>query len=213
MGVEAKQHGFHVDARRCTGCRACVLSCRDYHNLSESFAFRQVYEFVGGGWSQDADGIWVQDCFVYHLSIACNHCSDPACIHACPTGAMHRDRYGLVIVDEHRCIGCGYCAFACPYRAPKVDRDLGRSVKCDGCLSRLDQGLRPVCEEACPVRAIDFGPVDDLVSRFGSLSDIPPLPERRWTYPNVFITPPACFDELGIERLRSGSVANHREIF
>ena len=46
------------------------------------------------------------------------------------------------------CIGCGYCALSCPYRAPKVDRDAGRSVKCDGCTRRVAEGGAPVCVEA-----------------------------------------------------------------
>ena len=54
----------------------------------------------------------------------------------CPTGAMGKNELGLVSVDEHRCIGCGYCALSCPYHAPKVDRTVGHSVKCDGCSQR-----------------------------------------------------------------------------
>ena len=73
-----------------------------------------------------------QDCFAYYVSLACNHCARPACMEVCPTGAMHRGNFGLVSVDERRCIGCGYCALSCPYHAPKVDRLAGHSAKCDG---------------------------------------------------------------------------------
>ncbi len=210
-GEMQDRYGFRFDASRCTGCRACALACKDYHGLSDEFAFRQVYEFVGGGWTQDEEGTWVQDCFAYYMSVSCNHCNDPACMHACPTGAMHRDDFGLVTVDEDRCIGCGYCALSCPYRAPKVDRDLGHSVKCDGCISRVRQGRSPICVEACPVRAIEFGPIAELV-RQDDVSSVPPLPDSSWTSPNLTVKLPVCILDKDSETVQSGKVANGREV-
>ena len=131
------QYGFYFNGRRCTGCKTCVLACKDLHDLPSSIAFRQVYEYGGGSWRRQPDGTVTQDTFCYYVSVACNHCGNPACVRVCPTGAMHKDERGLVSVDAARCIGCGYCALSCPYRAPKVDRDAGRSVKCDGCTRRV----------------------------------------------------------------------------
>ena len=116
------QYGFHFNGRRCTGCKTCVLACKDFHDLPSDIAFRQVYEYGGGTWRRADDGTLIQDTFAYHLSAACNHCGNAACVRVCPTGAMHKDERGLVRVDADRCIGCGYCALSCPYRAPKVDR-------------------------------------------------------------------------------------------
>ena len=149
------QYGFYFNGRRCTGCKTCVLACKDLHDLPSSIAFRQVYEYGGGSWRRQPDGTVTQDTFCYYVSVACNHCGNPACVRVCPTGAMHKDERGLVSVDAARCIGCGYCALSCPYRAPKVDRDAGRSVKCDGCTRRVAEGGAPVCVEACPLRALD----------------------------------------------------------
>lgn len=180
------QYGFYYDATRCTGCHTCEAACRDYHDLALGMTYRHVYEVEGGSWKQDSNGVWTNDTFSYYTSISCQHCNNPACVKVCPTGAMHKGDNGLVSVDEHRCIGCGYCALACPYKAPKVDREKGHSVKCDGCAERVAAGLRTICEEACSMRCIEFGPVDQL-TRDGEQADIAPLPEPQVTYPNLYI--------------------------
>lgn len=109
------QYGFYFDATRCTGCKTCEAACRDYHDLPLELSYRHVYELEGGSWSQAADGTWTTDSYTYYTSFACSHCTNPACTHVCPTGAMHKDDDGIVSVDSHRCIGCGYCELACPY--------------------------------------------------------------------------------------------------
>ncbi len=204
------QYGFHFDGTRCTGCKTCMLACKDYHDLSCSVAFRQVYEYGGGTWRQDDAGAWHADCFTYYVSNACCHCGDPVCTHVCPTGAMHKDAdTGLVSVDIRRCIGCGYCALSCPYRAPSLDRRAGHSVKCDGCKDRVVEGKMPVCVEACPLRALDFGDIEELRSEFGDVASVSPLPDSSVTRPNIVITPPVASRAVGAE---GGSVSNRYEI-
>lgn len=206
------QYGFYFNGRRCTGCKTCVMTCKDLHDLPVEISFRQVYEYGGGTWCREGDGTLSQDTFAYNVSVACNHCGNPACVRVCPTGAMHKDERGLVSVDGARCIGCGYCALSCPYRAPKVDREAGRSVKCDGCTERAAAGRMPVCVEACPLRALDFGPIDELRARYGDAADLPPLPDAVATAPNLALTPPACF-EADPDRVQTeGRVLNIREI-
>lgn len=206
------QYGFHFDGTRCTGCKTCVLACKDAHDLPSSVAFRQVYEYGGGLWQRDEAGCWIQDTFAYHVSVGCNHCGNPVCVRVCPTGAMHKDDAGLVSVDAARCIGCGYCELSCPYRAPKVDRAAGHSVKCDGCAARVEAGKAPVCVEACPLRALDFGPIDDLQQRYGRERDLPPLPDATATAPNTVITAPHAFAADPERVRRDGRVANGYEI-
>lgn len=206
------QYGFYFNGRRCTGCKTCAMACKDFHDLPPEISFRQVYEYGGGAWRREADGTLSQDTFAYNVSVACNHCGNPACVRVCPTGAMHKDERGLVSVDGARCIGCGYCALSCPYRAPKVDREAGRSAKCDGCTNRVAAGQMPVCVEACPLRALDFGPADELRERYGDETDLPPLPDAVATAPNLVLTPPTCY-EADPEHVRAeGHVLNIREI-
>lgn len=83
------QYGFFIDSSRCTGCKTCELACKDYKDLTPDVSFRRIYEYAGGDWQED-NGVWHQNVFAYYLSIACNHCEDPACTKVCPSGAMHK---------------------------------------------------------------------------------------------------------------------------
>ena len=122
---------------------------------------------------------------------------------------MHKDaELGLVSVDAEKCVGCGYCHMACPYNAPKVDREKGHSVKCDGCLERVQQGEQPLCVRACPARALEFGPVEDIAKR-GERGNIAPLPEPHYTNPNLYIKPSADAKPAGSA---DGKVVNPLEV-
>ena len=185
------QYGFHFDGKRCTGCKTCVLACKDNKDLSAEISFRKVYEYGGGTWSQ-SDGLWSNDAFGYYVSVACNHCDSPACMAKCPQGAISKDPdTGIVNNDPEKCIGCGTCAIACPYSAPKVDEEIKKAVRCDMCADRVAEGKQPICVEACPVRALDFGEIEDLRAKYGDVAEIAPLPEASLTKPNLVITAPA----------------------
>lgn len=203
------QHAFFFHGQRCTGCKTCQLACADYHDLSSEFWYRRIYEYGGGSWQQDEDGCWTTDTFTYYVSIACNQCDDPACVKVCPTTAMHKDpETGLVLVDATKCIGCGYCHMACPYNVPKVDRAKGHSVKCDGCAERVAEGLAPICVEACPMHALDFGTVEEM-EKLGERADFAPLPSPSYTTPNLFAIPPANAKPVGSDE---GKIMNLLEV-
>ena len=110
-----KQYGFYFDASRCTGCKACQIACADKNGLEDGRFFRNVLPYESGSWREDrATGAWHQDVFAYYLSIACNHCEDPACVKVCPTKAhFKRKEDGLVVIDREKCIGCGACTAVC----------------------------------------------------------------------------------------------------
>lgn len=205
------QYAFYFDNSRCTGCRTCALACKDRYDLSADISYRKIYDYEGGSWTLDEDNCVSTTAYAYHVSIACNHCDNPACTKVCPTGAMHKDpETGLVSVDTTKCIGCGYCHMACPYNAPKVDRDKGHSVKCDGCMDRVAKGKRPICVEACPLRALDFGEVGDMRNKaYAEQANIAPLPEKIYTSPNFFIK--ACAAALPAGST-DGTVANPLEV-
>ena len=182
-------YGFYFDGTRCTACKTCVFACKDKNDLGMGFAYRRVFEYTGGDTTMDNAGVISSDCFTYSISVSCNHCDDPVCVEVCPTAAMHRDPdTELIFVDSNVCIGCGYCALSCPYRAPKVDREKGHSVKCDGCYYLVKKGETPVCVLACPTRALGFGKITDLQKK-GEQISIAPLPDKDYTKPNMFVKP------------------------
>lgn len=186
------QYAFHFDASRCTGCRTCVVACKDKNNITDpDISFRRVLEEAGGEWSYDKDsGAWSQNVWAYFVSVSCNHCSDPACVKVCPTGAhaRHDELGGLVLIDTKRCIGCGACAVACPYEAPQLDRKASKMRKCDMCVDRISKKELPVCVAACPQRALDFGPAETLREKHSDDGMIAPLADGAYTRPNLLIS-------------------------
>ena len=128
----------------------------------------------------------------------------------CPQGAIEKDAdTGAVRSDPEKCIGCGTCANACPYGAPKVDTEIMKSVKCDMCADKVAAGEKPVCVEACPLRALDFGDIDELRATYGDVAELAPLPAASETSPNLVITLPATAKPSGDA---TGAVLNPREI-
>ncbi|MDU7654615.1 MAG: DMSO/selenate family reductase complex B subunit [Haemophilus parainfluenzae] len=204
-----KQYGFYFDSDRCTGCKTCELACKDYKDLGTDVNFRRIYEYTGGTWNQQSDGCWHQDVFAYYMSISCNHCENPACTAVCPTGAMHKNEDGFVIVNEETCIGCRYCHMACPYDAPQYDAQKGHMTKCDGCYSRVKAGQKPICVDACPLRALDFAPIDELRAKYGEQASIAPLPLAEITHPNLVVKPNKNSRPSGDT---SGFLGNPREV-
>jgi phenylacetyl-CoA:acceptor oxidoreductase subunit 1 len=79
----------------------------------------------------------------------------------CPTTATKKRADGVVTIDYDLCIGCAYCAVACPYQARyKTERPsfaygraepntnasdtttrIGVATKCTFCVDRIDSGL------------------------------------------------------------------------
>ena len=182
------QYGFFFDTRKCNGCKACHIACKDKFDAEVGVKPRRVYEYGGGSFTANDNGTVECNVFTYYMSIGCNHCSEPVCVKACPTGAMHKRREdGFVHIVEDLCIGCGSCAKACPYDAPQLDNVRKVMVKCDGCFELVKQGKKPLCVSGCTQRALDFGPMDELIAKYGEGADIAPLPMSNITSPNLII--------------------------
>ena len=99
------QYAFYFDNSRCTGCKTCELACKDYKDLDQNTAYRKVFDYEGGSWEDKGDGTYETTAFVYHVSMSCNHCDDPACTKVCPTAAMPKDpETGRVPVGADACI-------------------------------------------------------------------------------------------------------------
>jgi len=121
----------------CIGCYTCEEVCSFLH---EGSGYIKLYD-IGGGLNKP---------------ISCFHCAKAPCITACPTGAMHKDRDGAVLVDISKCIGCSACLAACPFGIPEIIPP-GFATKCDLCNPLRAEGLTPGCVSMCPTRAIAWG--------------------------------------------------------
>jgi anaerobic dimethyl sulfoxide reductase subunit B (iron-sulfur subunit) len=163
------QYGFYFDQSRCTGCFTCLIACKDWHEYdlgSEPANWIKVSSIEKGRFP---------DLFVSYLFISCLHCRDPSCIPACPVGAItKREEDGIVVVDREACLGnegCdGFCQKACPYKAPEFGSELGAKIqKCNLCRDRWTEGNKPICVTACPMRALDAGPLDKLIAEYGDV--------------------------------------------
>ena len=203
------EYAFYFDASRCTGCKTCELACKDYHDLSADVAFRKVYEYCGGGFTANADGTYTNDVWGYYTSMNCNHCENPACMQVCPTGAMHRDERDFVSVDHDRCVGCKYSAMACPYNVPSFDAVLGQMRKCDGCSARVAKGENPICVDACPLYALDFGKADEMAKKYGESVWSAPMPDPSFTNPTTIMKGCPTSRAMGSQE---GKLMNPKEV-
>ena len=183
-------YGFVFDQTLCNGCKACQIACKDKNDLPVGMKCRPVIEYTGGSWhTNKQEGTFTPSVFSYYTSISCNHCENPICMRVCPTTAMSRREDGTVYVDQSKCVGCRYCQWACPYGAPQLDSRTGHMSKCDLCYDYREQGQNPACVDACPTRALGWGPIDALRKEFGSEAGIAPLPDPSITKPHLVVKP------------------------
>ncbi len=203
-----RRYGFYIDTAHCSGCKTCQIACQDKNDLYPELIWRKVLDIEGGEWKEDEE-TYNNYPFAYHLSISCNHCSDPLCVHACPTKAMHVTDIGSVGIDESKCIGCGYCTWACPYDAPRLNKKTGRMSKCDMCYDKVINNENPVCVDSCPMRALDFGYLDDLEERYGDKKSIFPLVNEDLTGPSMVINPHRDSEKAGEG---NSEIANREEL-
>jgi tetrathionate reductase subunit B len=153
--VPGPRWGMVVDLRKCIGCQACTVGCVMENRVPED-SFRTVvstYEVHENGVSD-----------TYMLPRLCNHCAEPPCVPVCPVGATFPMEGGAVVVDNSRCVGCGYCVQACPYDARFINPRTQTADKCTFCMHRVEAGLLPACVETCVGGARIFGDLNDPAS-------------------------------------------------
>ena len=189
QGLVAKHWAMVVDMSKFKteeDIERVIQSCDTIHNIPDFGNKKDEIKWI---WKDDFEHTFTESKNEYltesfkelPFMIMCNHCENPPCVNACPTGAtFKRVDDGIVMMDYHRCIGCRFCMGACPfgarsfnYRDPKphiktIDPDfptrtIGVVEKCTFCVERLEKGLKPACVEASKGGLI-FGDLDDANS-------------------------------------------------
>lgn len=156
-------YGILYDAKACIGCRECESACkgrRDIPTINEPELDADNWTIIKLYQEEDNQSVYS------FIKRNCMHCIDPACVSACPVGAMQKTADGPVIYDETICIGCRYCMAACPFDIPKYEWEkvFPRVQKCDMCADRIAEGKEPACVDACKIGALKFGKRSDLLA-------------------------------------------------
>lgn len=145
-----EQWGFVFSNEDCIQCHACEVACKSWRGVPPGIKWRRVINIWYGSYP---------DVTCSSVSVTCLHCVEPACVDACPTGAVtKRAADGLVLVDVEKCTGCQACLEACPYDAPQFGDD-GAMQKCDMCRPGGPGGSNalqqaPPCVSTCPTQAL-----------------------------------------------------------
>ncbi len=182
-----KRFAMAIDLTKCKrdeGCNQCQNVCHNNHNIpkikNQKHEIKWIWdEAYVHAFPEKEHGYLTMEQKNSPSMVLCNHCDNPPCVRACPTGAtFRRDNGGLVMMDQHRCIGCRFCMAACPYGARSFNfkdprphitqinkkyptRTQGVVEKCTFCAGRVDKGLQPYCVSTCPHGAMSFGDMND----------------------------------------------------
>jgi len=176
--------GLVIDLDTCVGCHACVASCKEWNTQSPHGAPLSDLDAYGA----EPSGTFLNRIHTFevtpqdappqivHFPKSCLHCDDAPCVTVCPTGASYkRVEDGIVLVNESTCIGCGLCAWACPYGARELDGVEKVMKKCTLCVDRIynetlpEEDRTPACVRTCPAGARHFGDFADPDSAVSQL--------------------------------------------
>lgn len=174
------RYGFVIDHRKCIGCHACTVACKEENRVPLG-AFRTWVKYVEKGTFPLTRR--------YFSVLRCNHCDAAPCVTICPTVALYRRPDGIVDLDGARCIGCKSCMQACPYDALYIDPGTSTAAKCHYCAHRVEVGLEPACVVVCPERAIVAGDLDDAgseIARLVAREQVSVRKPEQGTRPKVF---------------------------
>ena len=210
--------GLVIDLDTCVGCHACVIACKGWNTENygapladnDAYGAQPVGSFLNRVHSYEIQP-YNAPAQLVHFPKSCLHCEDAPCVTVCPTGASYkRVEDGIVLVNETDCIGCGLCAWACPYGAREMDPSEKVMKKCTLCVDRIynenlpEEDREPACVRTCPAGARHFGDFADPDSNVSQLvadrGGIELMPEQGTKPVNRYLPPrprDADIDVLG----------------
>jgi nitrate reductase beta subunit len=116
----------------------------------------------------------VERLVMFYFPRICNHCLNPSCVAACPSGALYkRGEDGIVLIDQKRCRGWRACVAACPYKKTFYNWSTGKSEKCILCFPRLETGQAPACFHSCVGRIRYLGILLYDADRLAEIAKLP----------------------------------------
>ncbi|MBB6171852.1 nitrate reductase beta subunit [Nocardiopsis mwathae] len=114
-----------------------------------------------------------EEAFMFYLPRICEHCLNPTCVAACPSGALYkRSEDGIVLVDQDRCRGWRMCVTGCPYKKVYFNHKTGKAEKCTMCYPRIEVGMPTICSETCVGRLRYLGVVLYDADRVGAAAAV-----------------------------------------
>ena len=211
-----KKLGLVIDLDTCVGCHACEVACKEWNTSAYGAPLSDQNPY-----GESATGTWLNRVHTFEVTVedhspehekkpslsqlvhfpkSCLHCDDAPCVTVCPTGASYkRSDDGIVLVNEDWCIGCGLCAWACPYGAREMDADEGVMKKCTLCVDRIynenipEEDRVPACVKTCPANARHFGDFNDPNSNVSKLTEerdgFDLMPEMNTNPVNKYLPP------------------------
>jgi nitrate reductase beta subunit len=145
-----------------------------------------------------------ENTFMFYLPRLCEHCLNPACVAACPSGSIYkREEDGIVLVDQDKCRGWRMCVSACPYKKIYYNWQSGKAEKCTFCYPRIEVGEPTVCSETCVGRIRYLGVLLYDADRIESAASVPEETDLYQSQLDIFLNPN---DPLVIEQARKDGV-------
>jgi len=123
------------DQEKCTGCGICELACsatkdKNFNPLASRIRVIKIDPFID-------------------VALACRFCEDAPCVASCPRDALEQSQEtGIIIVDEGKCTGCGWCIEACSFGAITFHTSKKAVIACDLCDGET------FCIKFCPRKAL-----------------------------------------------------------
>ncbi|MCO6494428.1 MAG: nitrate reductase subunit beta [Bacteroidetes bacterium] len=141
----------------------------------------------------------------HYLPRICNHCLNPACVAACPSGAIYkRGEDGVVLINQERCRAWRMCVTACPYKKSYYNWNTGKSEKCVLCYPRLESGQAPACFHSCVGRIRYLGVMlydADKIEKVAASSDDQLVDNHL----DIYLDP---FDPAVVEQAKLNGIAD-----
>jgi nitrate reductase beta subunit len=138
----------------------------EFSKRSKDYNFKDIEKDIYGQF---------ENTFMMYLPRLCEHCLNPSCVAACPSGAIYkREEDGIVLIDQDKCRGWRMCVSGCPYKKIYFNWESGKSEKCTFCYPRIEAGEPTVCSETCVGRIRYLGVLlydADKISAAASVED------------------------------------------